>query len=279
MSTRSTKQSSLRSSCGIGLWVLAVLVGNAPAALAMTELVNEGFETDGEGTRYTSNSFSMGSDYFERTMNPHPGQGGGAPGVFIPAIDGMYMWASEDVDGGLGTTSAVVRLADLDVSMFMDFEIVVALAVTASQGTRFEDATSGHLDQVLIQYAFDSASGGTNLAAGSYTTIGRFAGSAQFGGFIQEDVDLDTVADVGGAALTNIMTDYSYAIPAPASTPTSISVQIVVDTNGGTEEISFDSIRVMATPAPEPGAVLLGVASIGALSVLRRRAPRPLALA
>lgn len=240
----------------------------------MTELVNEGFETDGEGTRYTSNTFSTDSDYFERTMNPHPEQGGGAPGVFIPAIDGMYMWASEDIDGGLGSDNAIVRLVDLDVSMFMDFEIVVALAVTASQGTRFEDASSGHLDQVFVQYAFDADSGGTDLAAGSYTTIGRFAGSAQFGGFIQEDTDLDGAADVGGAALTNTMTDYSYAIPAPASTPSSLSVQIVVDTNGGTEEISFDSIRVMATPAPEPGAALLGSASVAALAVLRRRSTR-----
>ena len=235
-------------------------------------LVQESFETDGEGVRYTSNAFDLSpgsADYFTRTTNPHPEQ---ADPTIASGIDGSFFWASEDIDGGLAG-DAIVRLNDLSVSNVSnaanDITVTVGLAVTASQGSRFEDANSGHQDEFRIEYAFDGNSGGTNLAAGNYLSVARFAGTETFGGLLREDADLDGFADPAGTAVTNAMTDFSYTIPKLGDT---LSIQIVVDTNGSTEEISFDNIRINATVVPEPSSFLfLGLACCGALAYRCRK--------
>ena len=82
---------------------------------------------------------------------------------------------------------------------------------------------------VEIQYALDAASGGGDLTAGTYTTVGRFVGDTAdiFGnGPLTADVDLDGTADVGGDVLTSTMTAFAFPLPDGADI---LSVQVRVE--------------------------------------------------
>ena len=82
-------------------------------ASAQTTFVTEDFDTDGEGSRYTSSSFDDGgSDFFERlTANPDPRHN--APGftgfTFVAPQGGAGYWGSEDIDDELKHLLSVLR--------------------------------------------------------------------------------------------------------------------------------------------------------------------------
>ena len=211
----------------------------------------EDFDSDGDGVRYTSNSFTDGAgtpgDYFERTdLNPHPGHQ--SPLIFSAPQSGGY-FAAEDITAS-GTINklgnmGIVRLPNLDASSLVDLKVSLYLA--QSFGV-FEAA-----DKIEIQYAFDGDIGGTDLTAGSYTTIGRFVGA---GGSLTADTNLDGSGD--GAALSTAMTEFEFDVP---SIGTTLSVQIKVSQNSGNEEFAFDHIQVTGTEAIL--SVAIAAASIG----------------
>ncbi|MCB0638633.1 MAG: HYR domain-containing protein, partial [Lewinella sp.] len=187
--------------------------------------VCESFETDGEGVRYNSNTFddSNNCDFFFRTNTQ--------PSCFINAIgnvDGSYYWASEDVIGSFnGSDPAYVELAPMTVTGLQNLEVSVLLGVSNNAGgTRFETD-----DALLIQY---------NLDNGGWTTVGAFYGDNAGGGHLRQDTDLNTVADPAGAILTSTLQNFTFSLG--AATGNTLSVRIVIDQNGGSEEIAFDYI-------------------------------------
>ena len=101
--------------------------------LSGATLLTEDFDTDGEGTRYTSSAFDDGiSDFFERqTVNPDPRHATGSGFVFTSPQSGAY-WSSEDIDDGAPSNPlgdhGIVRLNDLAVSGFTNLEISVFFA-------------------------------------------------------------------------------------------------------------------------------------------------------
>jgi hypothetical protein len=218
-------------------------------------LVQESFETDGETTRYDTNTFDAGADFFYRTNSNPPTQ---FP-LSIGGVNGTYFWASEDIaslGNPLGDTGpGVIRLKEQDVAFYDSIKVVVALAVDRVNndpdgtppiniwGNRWELN-----DFVRIQYAFDANSGGTNLLGGTYTTVGQFVGNDEFGGDLQQDTDLNGVANGGAPTINRTLTDYEFTIPNSGS---SLSIQLRVDHDGGTEELAIDNIRVYGVIDPE----------------------------
>ncbi len=87
--------------------ILFFIIVFVPFAESQVILLSESFETDGEGTRYTSNTFNFcaGSpggnpDYFLRTnTNPAlpPGTCAIGFGSSITNVQGSFYWASEDI--------------------------------------------------------------------------------------------------------------------------------------------------------------------------------------
>lgn len=213
----------------------------------------EDFNTDGDGVRYTSNSFTDSNptpgDYFERTdLNPHPGHQNSY--VFTAPQSGGY-FAAEDIEAS-GTINklgnmGIVRLPDLAAAGLGDFQVSIYLA------DLFANTETG--DRIEIQAAFDG-SAGTDLTSGSYTTVGRFvaAGSGQA---FRQDSDLDGVSsdpeDVGSPVLTPTMTKYTFDFP---GTGTLLSVQVKITQNGGNEEFAFDHIEVTGSEQFPPVADL-----------------------
>lgn len=224
----------------------------------------EAFGTDGDGDRYTSNSFTDGQvtpqDFFERTdLNPHPGHTLIGPFIFTAPQSGGY-WVAEDIenaDNKLGT-HGIVRLPNLDATAKKDFQVSLYLA---EHSAKLDPG-----DQIEIQAAFDANGGGTSLTSGNYTTIGRFIASGTDTA-LRQDSDLDgTSSDPEDAAspdLTATMTPYTFDVPGTGSV---LSVQIKITQNGGSEEIAFDHIEVTGTPFVPPVADLTAPADAGSIT-------------
>ncbi len=200
---------------------------NSPAALP----VCESFETNGEGTRYTSNTFDFrpgSTDFFVRSTLPVTGHN-----TLVTGLDGTFVWASEDANSnGLPAT---LTLSPFIASGLNDFNIEVLLGVSNNEsGLRFEDS-----DAILIQY---------NMDGGTWITVGAFYGDAPLGGQMRQDVDLNGVADPAGTALTSALTNFSFPFNGSG---TNLNVRIVLDQTGGSEEIVFDNICVSGLPGQE----------------------------
>lgn len=225
-----------------------------PAGLVASATIPhlEDFDTDGDGVRYTSNSFTNSavppSDYFERTDdNPHPGHQ--AAFTFSAPQGGGY-FAAEDVESlsnKLGTVG-IVRLPNLDSTDKKDFQVSIYLAELLP----LQDLS----DKIEIQAAFDGNGGGTDLGAGTYTTVGRFVGFASNMG-LRQDTNLDgsssDVADIASPVLNSTMTKYTFDI---AGLGDALSVQVKVTQNAGNEEFAFDHIEVTGTDITPPEADL-----------------------
>ncbi|NNM28757.1 MAG: hypothetical protein HKO57_04505, partial [Akkermansiaceae bacterium] len=211
----------------------------------------EDFETDGNGERYIASSFNTGAleSFFERvTANPdlRHDAGGFTGFTFTPPQGGAY-WASEDVANAANALGdhGIIRLRDLDVTGLSGIKVRLHLAETAPNG-------EGPDDKIEIQFAMDANTGGSDLTAGNYTTIGRFVANSpdEFtSGPMTLDRDLDGVTfgdgpdDAPAATLSQTMQEFEFDIPATGNL---LSVQVRVQQNGGSEELAIDHITVVA---------------------------------
>ena len=207
--------------------------------LAQTTLLTEGFETDGEGSRYTSTTFddcaAVTSDYFLRTsINPYA-CANGSFGNALTNLQGSNFWVSEGFDGAIGNSGnsfVTLTLDPLDVTGYSSITVSLFMA-TGQTGTQWEWA-----DSVKIQSSWDG---------GSYTTIGQFVGNAEFGGLLQQDTDLDGLANSGAPDITSAFTNFTFNVP---GTGTNLSVRIRLAGHDGSEEFAFDQIVVQGSSVP-----------------------------
>jgi hypothetical protein len=221
------------------LVLLAGWVALAPAAsLAQTVPYTESFETDGEGTRYQSNSFDGGSNaYFRRVALSDVGT---TIDVSNPdgytGITGSSFWATEYTNGpnGTGSSVRVVRLQELDVSgaglVRFTGDFAIGCASPCFDGI-FQDGE----DTFYVEYSEDGGS--------TWTRALDFRGTSQGVDVnVAPDFDGDGVGE--GLPLTNEMQPYGFVLPATASLIT-IRVYIELDEN---EEIAFDNFRLEEIP-------------------------------
>jgi len=171
-----------------------------------TNLARESFETDGEGTRYNSNTFDdpPNCSFFFRTDTQPSCHADAAAGA-----DGSFYWASENVKGGTnGNVPAYIELAPIDITDATNLETKILVGVSNGNGIQF-DAD----DQVLVRYSLDGSGWDTAGTIGSATLNG----------------------------LTNSLQDFSFSIPGTGS---KLEVMVVIDQIGETEELLLDDIRI-----------------------------------
>ncbi|MDX1410448.1 MAG: hypothetical protein R3330_19995, partial [Saprospiraceae bacterium] len=183
--------------------------------------------------------------------NPHPGHLM-AYTFNLPNQGGGY-WASEDVVNAtvnpLGSTAdGYVRLPDLNSAGLGNLTVTLHLA-----DNRYSGGTS-NMDggeAIEVQAAFDANIGGTDLLAGTYTTVGRFIAASD--GSLRQDTNLDgssnDAADTGSPELTPTFTPYTFDILGSGNT---LSVQVVVIGTSGSEEVAFDSVKVDGAVVGDP---------------------------
>ncbi|MBD2756298.1 cadherin repeat domain-containing protein [Spirosoma validum] len=255
-----------------------------------TTLVQETFDTDGEGSRYTSNTFDLrplGSadptngngliQYFVRgTTNPFQNPyasnsysfGTATNLITLGNLQGTGFWASEAVCGTSSVPSGdrrppgYVTLKTVNSTNYNTLKVIVALA--SPRGAPWTGAgTKGvrKTDVIRIDYSFNNAA--------SWTTIGQFMGDEFYGvgqsGDWRLDVNLDgsasddRTASTPSPALTQTFQDFTFAIPV---TGNSLLVRVVVEARGGTSiELAFDNIRVTGILSNVPPPTLTGIES------------------
>ncbi len=210
------------------LLIYSLVVFAFQLSKAQMNLLTEDFETDGEGSRYTSNHFDNAChDFFERYFN-----GGGNCLTNEPTnVNGTFYWAGEDVDVATGGTG-IVTLNPLTVTGY-NLELQAMAAIGRPNDFRLETD-----DELLFQYNMDGA---------GWITFGAFYGNNGTGmGNLQLDADLNGVPDVGGPEVSSSdFTDWTFAIPV---TGNSLQVRFIMGQNTGTEEIMVDYIRINTTP-------------------------------
>lgn len=203
----------------------------APAdSLAQTVPYAESFETNGEGTRYSSQAFDGGTNaYFKRTdgsdidvSNPNGYTG----------ISGSSFWAAEYTDGpsSNGSLVKVLELPVIDVSSAGLVRVSASFA-TGCASPCFDGRNASGDDDLRLEYRID----GETL----YTRAIDFAATSDAADAdLAPDTNGDGIGD--GLVLTNNLQPYSFVLPVSAQTA-QIRVWVEVGQN---EEIAFDNIRL-----------------------------------
>ena len=210
---------------------------------AQTILHTEGFETNGEGTRYNSNSYTdcTNSDYFFRTnTNPvTPPACGATFGSTLTNLQGSFFWASEDIRSSSPVPNSrppgQITLQPVTVTGYSALSVSLFLATSNNNNTRWESA-----DSINIQASFNGV---------TYFTVGRFMGKGTpiVGARLGIDGNLDGVYN-GSDPSTDCdvinFTQYTFSIPGNGS---SLYLRLDFDQVGGTEELAIDQIVISGT--------------------------------
>ncbi|MEO1515232.1 MAG: hypothetical protein AAFV95_09470 [Bacteroidota bacterium] len=157
----------------------------------------------------------------------------------VSGIDGNWFWSAENVDDGLIqdppsslAPRAALTLNDVDVSGSTDLEIRLLVGEGATDHFDLGDF-------LRIQYAFDG---------GSYQTASQFIPTGADNSDLAFDADADGTID--GAELTSAFAEF--VVDLGSNIGSTLSVRLLFDTRGFSEEIIVDHIRVYGTNAPLP---------------------------
>ena len=209
---------------------ITVTTGGGP-----TTLLDESFETDGNGTRYTTSiaEYSDGfGDFFGRTnLNATAEDPGDQPvgNIYdtLTNLDGSFCFAAMDIDdGGVYADVQTLLFDDVNISGFSSLDLSLMVAED-------DDGTSQDWDADTLMYVEVDIDN-----SGTFTKILQFAA---FGGTNTEpgqDTNFDGTAD--GPAVTNVFTEFNSAI---AGTGNTIDIRITFEKqNAGDEDIAIDKI-------------------------------------
>jgi hypothetical protein len=226
---------------------------------AQTTLLQESFETDGEGTRYTSNTYEYCTsftqpDYFLRT-NTNPVSISGCTvgfGGSLSNLQGSYFWAGEDIQSNYPSAPPNRAAGDItfnsfSISGYSSLQVSLYLATASNNNARWESA-----DSINIKIS---------IGGGSFFTVGRFMGDNAFGGNLRIDSNLDGVIDGSDPSTicdTDVFTKYTFNIP---NTGSSLQLKIDFDQFGGTEESAIDLIEIVGTYTATPTIATTGTLS------------------
>lgn len=212
------------------------------SAHAQTLLFSEGFETNGEGSRYTSNTYQVcggEQDFFIRT-NTNPVTPPSCATMFattLTNLQGSFFWASEDIRSSSPTPNAFppgdITTQSFSVAGYGSLTVSLYLACS-NNGNRWEGA-----DSLNIQ---------VSVNGGPFRTVGRFLGKAMVAARLGIDGNLNGTYDAGTDPATDCdvpnFTRYTFSVPFTGST---MQVKLDFDQVGGSEELAIDQIEVHGT--------------------------------
>ena len=224
--------------------LLAAALGLAPAASAQVVLLEETFETDGDGTRYAVDNgfYTNGGNYFARVDDA-------SDGVAYQDANGSYFGGRDMND--VGPANGTVTLNDVaDLSAATN--VTLSFRAAAGDDGSFDSSGSPLDDFLVVEY---STNGGT-----SYQECLDFRGTNQPGsggnsGLLAIDSNGDGIGD--GVALTPTFQSFSCAIPDAA---TSLQVRFRAQATGGDEFFAIDDISVTS---PQFSGTIIDTADCG----------------
>lgn len=218
-------------------------------------VLDEGFETDGSGTRYT---FSSGEgndgfgDFFARTDGSDI-----ASTYSVTGQGGSFFFAAQDTDSvpGLSTDDEQsLFFTGLDITGLDNLQLSIDIAEDDSSDGA-EDWDSTDFFQI-----FASIDGGPQFQIFGIANDGIGTGSGSNGAPLV-DTDLDGVGD--GTEITSVFQTFTAAI---AGTGSTLDLEIRFHLDSGDEDLAIDNIIVNNSggtpPAPQPGVFSVEDASV-----------------
>ena len=205
----------------------------------MATIFNESFETDGNGTRYTTTipEFSDGAgDFFTRTNGSNIGSF-----YDVTGADGDFFFAGMDLDGEGDAALQILTVSGIDVAGFTDLTFDILLAEDDDGTNQDWDVT----DFFKVEYQIDGA-GFQNLLA-----IESIPDGDDFNAVPAEDTDFDGNGD--GTEVTDVFANFSKSI---AGTGALLDLQLTWNFNAGDEDLAIDDIRVSGMAAAPTEAVI-----------------------
>ncbi|WP_138465537.1 ExeM/NucH family extracellular endonuclease [Poseidonocella sp. HB161398] len=207
----------------------------------MTAIFSEGFETDGNGTRYTTSTaeFTDGSgDFFLRTD-------GSDIGAFMEysGAEGSYFFAASDIDGEDAAATQRLDFTGIDISGYADLSLSALLAEDDDGSNEDWDAA----DSFTIEYRID---GGAWMTAIAIANDGSTYNTAP-----RRDADLDGIGE--GQELSPVFAAFAADL---AGTGSAMDIRVTFTLDSGDEDIALDLLEVVGTAAA--GAYALSVTEI-----------------
>lgn len=212
---------------------MALLAGSLPMGLTGAEviLLQESFETDGAGTRYTvqGGGDSGSNDYFARRQL-------GSTGTRVRGnIDGDWMWSIRDIDQ-VGEDPPLDNLEPdegriiwnevFDISNLGNFRIDV-LAAQGSDDTEFDNV-------ITFEVRIDG---------GEWQTVGGWRGLHTQSPRYFFEGGIGTIPQLGGPRLTQLFRDWTIDVFGTGDT---LELRMFTNNNGGSEEGHIDNVRLIA---------------------------------
>ena len=230
------------------LWLFGINSLFAVTGLGQAALLDEGFETDGHGIRYTASSnggfYTDRNVHFQRTDGSNIDNESGD----YTGFSGMYFWAAEQTGSGddNSNTEQTIVFKTFNIAGYTDLTISGLFGAGNEVLPRTGFAYDFN-DYIRLSYQIDS---------GAETDVLCFAYEYHGDTFNEPfglDADCDGEADNlnGTNRLGKALAEYNADI---AGTGDSLTVRIRVDVDFMKEEIAFDDIKVSGTllSNPEP---------------------------
>lgn len=209
-----------------------VLLISSGLSVQAAEVWSESFETDGQGSRYTSSlEFNdSNSDHWGRTDGSNISNTSGA----YTNMDGTWFWAAEDTDdnGGNGDKEQTLTIAGIDISTYtnLQFSGLFAAGNEGGPGSGAYDAP----DYIKVQYQVDGGGYIDGMCFGYEEDAGH-----PYNEPIGLDADCDGLSDGVAGRLNTTFSNYGFSIP---ETGSSLDILISVYMDGASEEIALDHL-------------------------------------
>lgn len=199
---------------------------------AQSTILSESFETDGNGTRYTTSIPEFTdtfNDFFTRTDGSDI-----SSSYLVTGADGSFYFAAQDIDGEGSAAEQTLSFTGIDITNFENLSFS-ALFAEDDAGDGNEDWDD--IDFLTVKYQIDG---------GDFQNVLAIAEIDDGDAFNQEpgiDTDFDGTAD--GAAITSAFTSFGNAI---SGTGTTLDIRITISLNAGDEDIAIDLIQITGDP-------------------------------
>ncbi|MCZ6699365.1 MAG: PEP-CTERM sorting domain-containing protein [Planctomycetota bacterium] len=172
-------------------------------------------------------------------------------GYTVSGIDISSFFGFRDINGSFGSgPPRAVEIQALDISMFTNVKLTIALSSRKDGSTNFEAS-----DILNIKASVDG---------GGFATLESFFGTGAV------DVGLKNTA---GTELTTTLTDFMFNISADSSLAIRIDAE---NFDGGNEAAAFDNIRITGdriatSQIPEPATLAIFGLGLAGLGYIRRK--------
>ena len=210
-----------------------------------TTVYQESFETDGNGSRYTTSQveFSDGfGDFFGRTNLNDTAEDAAdlIVGTFytIAGTDGDFCFAGMDLDaanasGSGGSATQTLDITGININGFSNLSFAILLGEDDDGSNQdWDDA-----DNLIIEAQIDG---------GGYSTILAVEAVGASNSEPAIDTDFDGTGD--GTAITSTFQEFSAAL----GTGTTLDIRLTFTFNSGDEDIAVDNIRIVDGFAASP---------------------------